>query len=198
MRQLQSLSFLLWSVSRNSCANLPWNFTLLADMFFFWDDTKSERLWCSDIYMFCMIWMNLRYHGESPAYFIFILFLFLTDPSELVPEALEELPQCITSTCARMSMAVEREDLALVVELSAQLATGGMKLASAKRRCNPGSAVVVMKWTDSPDMDCEVSGLARRPIQAQNPPVMRKRFAQAASARGAQNPCRFQAHLPTW
>ena len=67
------------------------------------------------------------------------------DPSELVPEALEELPQWITSTSARMSMAMEREDLALIAELSAQLATGGMKLASAKRRCNPGSALVVMK-----------------------------------------------------
>ena len=29
-------------------------------------------------------------------------------------------------------------------------------------------------------MDCEVSGLARRPIQAHNPPVMRNRFSQAA------------------
>ena len=67
------------------------------------------------------------------------------EPSELVPEALEELPQWITSTSARMSMAVEREDLALVAELCAQLATGGMNLASAKRRCNPGSALVVMK-----------------------------------------------------
>ena len=65
------------------------------------------------------------------------------DPSELVPETLEELPQWITSTTARMSMAMEREDLALVAELSAQLVTGGMKLASGKRRC--GSALAVVK-----------------------------------------------------
>ena len=42
-------------------------------------------------------------------------------------------------------MAMEREDLALVAKSSAQSAIGGMKLASAKRRCNPGSALVVMK-----------------------------------------------------
>ena len=36
----------------------------------------------------------------------------VADPTVLVPEALEELPQWITSTFARMSMAMEREDLA--------------------------------------------------------------------------------------
>ena len=49
----------------------------------------------------------------------------VADPTILIPEALEELPQWITSTSARMSMAMEREDLALVAELSAQLAAGG-------------------------------------------------------------------------
>ena len=68
-----------------------------------------------------------------------------SDPTVLVPEAFEELPQWITSTSARMSMAMEREDLALVAELSAQLAAGGMKLSSAKRRCNPGSAIIPSK-----------------------------------------------------
>ena len=67
------------------------------------------------------------------------------DPTKLVLEVLEELPQWITSTSATMPMAMEREDLALVAELSAQLAAGGMKLASAKRRCNPGSAIAVAK-----------------------------------------------------
>ena len=42
-------------------------------------------------------------------------------------------------------MAMEREDVALVAELSAQLAAGGTKLASAKRRCNLGSAIVPSK-----------------------------------------------------
>ena len=65
-------------------------------------------------------------------------------PTELVPEGLEELPQWITSTSTRLSMAMEREDLTLVAELSAQLATGGTKLASARRRCNPGSAIAVV------------------------------------------------------
>ena len=68
----------------------------------------------------------------------------VADATVLVPEALEELPQWITSTSARMS-AMEREDLALVAKLSAESAAGGMKLASAKRRCNPGSAIVPSK-----------------------------------------------------
>ena len=49
----------------------------------------------------------------------------VADATILIPEALEELSQWITSTSARMSMAMEREDLALVAELSAQLAAGG-------------------------------------------------------------------------
>ena len=49
----------------------------------------------------------------------------VVDPTTLIPEALEELPQWITSTFLRMSMAMEREDLALVADLSAQLAAGG-------------------------------------------------------------------------
>ena len=37
-------------------------------------------------------------------------------------------------------MAAEREDVALVAELSVQLAAGGSKLAMAKRRCSQQSA----------------------------------------------------------
>ena len=44
------------------------------------------------------------------------------DLSGLVSEALEELPQWITSTSTRMSMAMEREDLAFVAKLFPQLA----------------------------------------------------------------------------
>ena len=69
------------------------------------------------------------------------------DMSDVVPEALEELPRWITFTSARMAMAAEREDVALVAELSAQLAAGGSKLASAKRRCRCSQqlAIVVAK-----------------------------------------------------
>ena len=67
------------------------------------------------------------------------------DRSDVVPKALEELPRWITSTSARMAMAAAREDVALVAELSAQLAAGGSKLASAKRRCSQQSAIVDAK-----------------------------------------------------
>ena len=62
------------------------------------------------------------------------------DRSDVVPEASEELPRWITSTSARMAVAAEREDVALVAELSVQLAAGGSKLAMAKRRCSQQSA----------------------------------------------------------
>ena len=67
------------------------------------------------------------------------------DRSDVVHEVLEELPRWITSTCARVAMAAEREDVALIAELSVQLAAGGSKLASAKRRCSQQSAIVVGK-----------------------------------------------------
>ena len=59
------------------------------------------------------------------------------DRSDVVPEGLEELPRWITSISARMAMAAEREHVALVAELSAQLAAGGSKLASCKEEMQP-------------------------------------------------------------
>ena len=47
------------------------------------------------------------------------------DRSDVVPQALEELPRWITSTSARMAMAVEREDLDLAAEMSAQFQQEG-------------------------------------------------------------------------
>ena len=106
------------------------------------------------------------------------------DPTVLVPEAHEELLQWITSTSARMLMAMEREDSALVAELSAQLAAGMMKLASAKRRCNPGS-----RYGLRGVRVCEASNTGPRSTS---------RFSQAVSVRGVTvtvpNLCRIQAH----
>ena len=67
------------------------------------------------------------------------------EPKDPIPDSLDELPQWITSTSARLSLAVQREDVVLVAELSSQIAAGGLKLASAKRRCNMGSAIAVVK-----------------------------------------------------
>ena len=78
---------------------------------------------------------------------------------------------------------------------------GRTKLASAKRRCNPGSAIVPSKCPVSPSTDCEVSGSERRPTQVHSPAestVTMSRSSQADSVRGVivtvLNMCQSQAH----
>ena len=100
----------------------------------------------------------------------------MADPTILIPEALEELPQW-------MSMAMEREDLALVAELSAQLAAGGRSWPAQRGGATTLGLRSCLR-SDSSGTDCEVLGSERRPIQVHSPPesmVTRSQSFQADS-----------------
>ena len=109
------------------------------------------------------------------------------DRSDVVPEALEELPRWITSTSARTAMAAEREDVALVAELSAQLAAGGSKLASAKRRCSQQSAQSRYRLRGARVDEASNPGPQSTRIVSEDEPILPGRFSPKRQGDSAES-----------